>query len=136
MVLVVAGLLVRNGQIFVAQRAQGSLSGLWEFPGGKVSIGETPQQGLIREWREELAISIQVGDKVGEVIETVSNKTIHLMLWAIESSGVPQTGVDHSQSQWVRIEDLNKISLVDLDQKLLPQIHRWFKLKFLKVEIK
>ncbi len=58
---VVAGLLVEEGKIFIAQRLESDSSpGKWEFPGGKVEEGETPRSALVREWKEELGVDIEV----------------------------------------------------------------------------
>ncbi|MGH9695007.1 MAG: NUDIX domain-containing protein, partial [Bryobacteraceae bacterium] len=63
--LVSAALIVRDGEVLIGQRRRGDRHALkWEFPGGKVETGETPQEGLARELNEELAISATVGHEV------------------------------------------------------------------------
>ena len=59
---VVAGLIKDDGKIFATQRGYGDYKHFWEFPGGKMEDGETPQQALARELKEELAIDVDVGD--------------------------------------------------------------------------
>lgn len=64
---VVAAVLEHDGRIFATQRGYGEFKGYWEFPGGKIEPGETPQQALRREIREELATTVAVGPLVGTV---------------------------------------------------------------------
>ena len=61
-VKVVAAIIIHNNQIFATQRGYGDFKDGWEFPGGKVEPGETPQQALVREIKEELDTEIEVGD--------------------------------------------------------------------------
>ena len=68
---VVAAIIVKNNKVFATQRGYGDFKDGWEFPGGKVEEGETPQEALTREIREELAADI----RVGELFDTVSTTT-------------------------------------------------------------
>ncbi|MBQ1943919.1 MAG: NUDIX domain-containing protein, partial [Ruminococcus sp.] len=58
---VVAAIILHDNQIFATERGYGDFKGGWEFPGGKVEPGESPQEALVREIREELAMEIEVG---------------------------------------------------------------------------
>ena len=75
---VVAAIIKSNNRIFATQRAHGSFAGGWEFPGGKIEPGETPEEALVREIREELDTEIAVGD----LVETVEYDypTFHLSM--------------------------------------------------------
>ena len=64
----VVAAVIRDGEkIFATMRGYGDFRGLWEFPGGKVEAGETPQQALVREIQEELAVTVQVGERLDTV---------------------------------------------------------------------
>ena len=64
---VAAAIIVHDNKIFATQRGYGEFKGGWEFPGGKIEEGETPEEALVREIMEELEIEIQVGDKIDTV---------------------------------------------------------------------
>ena len=64
---VVAAIIIKDGKVFATQRGYGEFKGWWEFPGGKIEGGESPQEALVREIREELDAEIEVGD----LLETV-----------------------------------------------------------------
>lgn len=61
---VVAAVIEENSRVFATQRGYGEFKDWWEFPGGKIEAGETPQQALLREIREELDTEIEVGDRI------------------------------------------------------------------------
>ncbi len=74
-----AAIIFRDGKLLIAQRHTAShLGGLWEFPGGKREPGETSEQCLVREIREELGVEISVGELFEEVSHTYPEKSVHL----------------------------------------------------------
>ena len=75
---VVAAVIIRDGKVFATQRGYGEFKDWWEFPGGKIEAGESPQQALVREIREELDATIEVG----ELLQTVEwdYPTFHLTM--------------------------------------------------------
>src|SRR5262245_54637012 len=74
-----AGLVFRDGQLLITRRhADAHLGGLWEFPGGKRESGETFEQCLVRELREELGIEVEVGEVLESVTHAYPEKTVHL----------------------------------------------------------
>ena len=80
MLTVVAGIIERDGLILIAQRKPGDrLAHQWEFPGGKVEPGETPEQALVRELREEFAVETEVGAYVGRSVFAYEHVTVELL---------------------------------------------------------
>jgi 8-oxo-dGTP diphosphatase len=92
-VLVVAGVIERNGSVFICQRKAGARHALkWEFPGGKVEPGETPRQALARELDEELGIRATVGAEIGRYEYRYANRSPMLLIFfsVSEFEGEPE----------------------------------------------
>ncbi len=114
---VVAAALIRDGRVLAARRV--TPPG-WEFPGGKVESGESPQQALVRECREELAIEIGCGAQLG----VVADDRITLQLWqATVVAGTPQPLDDHDVVRWVDRDELDSLDWLPLDRALLTAVH-------------
>ena len=113
-----------NGEtiIFATQRGYGDLKGGWEFPGGKIEEGETPQEALIREIKEELETEITVG----ELIDTIEYDypTFHLSMdcfWAEIVSG-DLVLTEHEAAKWLRKEELDSVEWLPADVTLIEKI--------------
>lgn len=110
--------------IFATQRGYGDFKGGWEFPGGKIEEGETPQQALIREILEELEIDIAVG----ELIDTIEYDypTFHLSMdcfWAQIVSG-DLVLKEHKAAKWLTKETLASVQWLPADMALIDVIRR------------
>jgi 8-oxo-dGTP diphosphatase len=117
--LVSAGIILRNGRILVGQRRKGGRHSLkWEFPGGKVEHGETPQQALVRELAEELRIDAKVGIELARYEhEYATGSRVHLLFFVVdEFSGEPEALV-FEQICWVDLTALLSVDFLagDLD---------------------
>ena len=116
-----------KNKIFATARGYGDLKGGWEFPGGKVESGETPQQGLIREIIEELDTEI----KVGELIDTVEYDypTFHLSMdcfWAEVKAGHLELK-EAEAAKWLTKNQLDSIDWLPADILLIDQIRKCMK---------
>lgn len=105
---VVAAVFYRDGEVLACRRAPGkSAAGKWEFPGGKIDDDdETPELALVREIREELGISVSVGDLVDRSVTPVGDLDIDLACYLVSSAEVPAHSTDHDELRWLPVSAL------------------------------
>ena len=119
---VIAAIIVKNGKIFVARRKAGvHLAGFWEFPGGKLELGETPQQCLARELKEEFTITARIGVFVGESIHDYGTKIVRLMAYQVEHQAGDFELIDHDEMCWLSLDELNSVEWAPADIPLVKQ---------------
>lgn len=123
MIEVVAALIWDNNQFMICQRPADKARGLlWEFVGGKVEPGETKEQALIRECREELAISLSVGEIFMDVVHEYPDITVHLTLFhATIAEGVPQK-LEHNDIRWITPSEIPDYAFCPADEEILQRI--------------
>ena len=124
---VVAALIRKGDQFMICQRPSHKSNGsLWEFVGGKVENGETPEEALIRECREELDITLKVGEAFTEVYHTYPDIRIHLTLFhATIESGTPKR-LEHNDIRWITPEEIPLYPFCPADTEILEKIKRKF----------
>ena len=120
---VVAALIWEGEKFMICQRPAHKARGLlWEFVGGKVEPGETKEQALIRECREELAVTLSVGDVFMDVIHEYSDITVHLTLFnATIADGIPQK-LEHNDIRWIIPEEIPEYDFCTADEEILVQL--------------
>jgi len=121
-----AALIFRAGRLLITQRhAQAHLGGLWEFPGGKREAGETAEQCLVREIREELGVEIAVGELFEELAHTYPEKSVHLKFFICQlRAGEPQP-LDCAAVKWIDRDGLAAHAFPAADARLLAKLRGW-----------
>jgi 8-oxo-dGTP diphosphatase len=125
MMVVACALIDADGRVLIAQRPpQKAMGGLWEFPGGKVETGETPETSLIRELEEELGIAVKEACLAPFTFASHAYPDFHLLMplyvcrrW----EGTPQPR-EHSALKWVRPKDLSLWPMPPADLPLIPML--------------
>lgn len=120
---VVAALIWDKDKFMICQRpAHKSRALLWEFVGGKVEVGETKEQALIRECQEELAIALLVGDVFMDVVHEYPDIKVHLTLFnATIAEGVPQM-LEHSDIKWITTMEIPNYKFCPADEEMLERL--------------
>ena len=119
---VVAAIILEGDRIFATQRGYGDYKDGWEFPGGKIETGETPQQALFREIKEELDTEVLVGDLLTTV--EYDYPMFHLSMQCFRCRILNGTPVlkEHEASRWLDPEQLETVAWLPADQAIIPLI--------------
>ena len=122
---VVAALIWQGDKFMICQRPAHKARGLlWEFVGGKVEPGETPEEALVRECREELDITLSVGDVFMEVDHVYPDITVHLVLFnAVIASGTPKM-LEHNDIRWIHPSEIDNFLFCPADADILAKIKK------------
>lgn len=126
MTQVVAALIWdKQKRFMICQRPAHKARGLlWEFVGGKVEPGETKEQALVRECREELAVTVSVGEVFMEVDHVYPDLTVHLTLFhAAIVQGVPRK-LEHNDIRWIPVGEIDKYDFCPADETILRELKK------------
>lgn len=120
---VVAALIWQGKKFMICQRPAHKARGLlWEFVGGKVEAGETKEQALIRECREELDVLLSVGDVFMDVLHEYPDLTVHLTLFnATIAEGIPRK-LEHNDIKWITPSEIGDYDFCPADEEILKEI--------------
>lgn len=127
---VVAALIWQGERFLACQRPPHKARGLlWEFVGGKVEPGETKEQALIRECREELDVTVRVGGVFMELVHEYPDLTVHLTLFhAGIAEGTPRL-LEHQALRWITIEEIGQYPFCPADQAILNRLREQYSRK-------
>ena len=119
-----AGLILRGDEILCCQRTEHQALALkWEFPGGKIEAGETPQQALRRELEEELGIQAEVGREITRILHTYQNgNSVNLHFFTIDRYENELQNRIFREIRWVNRSDLPALDFLDADKELVRKL--------------
>ena len=119
---VVAAIIIKDGHVFATQRGYGEWQGWWEFPGGKMEAGESPQEALRREIKEELDADVSVGEQLETVEWDYPNfhLTMHCFLCNLLSESLHLN--EHEAATWLTHETLRSVKWLPADVEVLERI--------------
>ena len=118
-----AGLIFRSGKLLITQRhADAHLGGLWEFPGGKRHEGETFEDCLRRELREELGIEVEIRELLEEITHHYPEKSVHLKFFRCDWLRNEPRALGCSAFAWIELQQLDQYAFPEADARLLEKL--------------
>ena len=122
-VKVAAAIIVNNGQALIAQRPLGKhKGGYWEFPGGKIDVGESSEAALIRECREEVDIEVTVFELFDSLRFDYPDKKVHLQFFMVTQFNGKPSGLEGQPLRWVPLEQLARYNFPEANRPALDKL--------------
>ena len=119
---VVAAVIMKDGKVFATQRGYGEFKDGWEFPGGKVEAGESPEEALCREIREELEVEVNVGDLIDTIEYDYPAFHLSMKCYACTTAGGSPHLLEHEAARWLSADQLDSVAWLPADITLIPKI--------------
>ncbi len=119
---VVAAVIRRDNKVFATQRGYGPWKDYWEWPGGKVEAGETPEQALVREIREELDTEVGVGPLLHTIDWDYPDFHLHMHCFLCTLEGASLHLMEHEAARWLSYDTLHSVDWLPADVQLLPRV--------------
>ena len=120
---VVAALIWRGERFLACQRPEHKARGLlWEFVGGKVEPGETREQALVRECREELDVTVVPGEVFMEVVHEYPHLTVHLTLFHTQLPAGEPKALEHNALRWITVQEIDQLAFCPADEVILERL--------------
>jgi 8-oxo-dGTP diphosphatase len=122
-VVVAAAVIIRDGRVLLTRRADGQhLAGMWEFPGGKLERGESPEEALLRECREECGIDVEVGEILNVAHHRYPDKDVLLLFYRCLLRAGEVRHLQVADHAWVKPSDLDRYPLPPADEPVVARI--------------
>lgn len=119
---VVAAVIMNEGRVFATQRGYGEFKDGWEFPGGKVEAGESPEEALRREIREELEVEVNVGDLIDTIEYDYPAFHLSMKCYACTIAGGSPHLLEHEAARWLTAGQLDSVAWLPADITLISKI--------------
>lgn len=125
MIQVVCGIIFNDDKVFITRRKEGkSLSGFWEFPGGKIEAGEFESEALIRELNEELDMEVEIIKRIGAFVHSYENFSLNLIGFNCNLIKWKGMLTDHDKAEWVLPDQLMNYKFAEADLPFIDIISR------------
>ena len=121
---VVAAIIVDDGKVFATERGYGEFKGGWEFPGGKIEAGETPEEALVREIKEELDMEIEVGELLDTVEYDYPNFHLSMDCFVCTIAAGKPVLKEHAAAKWLTKDNLYSVDWLPADIGLIGEIEK------------
>lgn len=121
---VVAAVIFKDGKVFATQRGYGEFKDGWEFPGGKIEPGESPEDALRREIREELEVEVNVGDLIDTIEYDYPAFHLSMKCFACTIAGGSPHLLEHEAAKWLTSTQLGSVNWLPADVTLIPKIEK------------
>jgi 8-oxo-dGTP diphosphatase len=123
MITVTAAIIEKDGKILIARRNKNDpLKGKWEFPGGRLEPGESLEECLKRELREELGIDAQIGEFVGSNTHRYEHISIELLAFRVKEYAGELHPTDHEEVKWVALSEFHKYDFPEADKPIIETL--------------
>lgn len=126
-VRVVAAIIIENGKVFATQRGYGEFKDGWEFPGGKIEQGETPEEAIVREIKEELDTVVEVGELLDTVEYDYPNFHLSMDCFICKIKSGNLVLKEHESAKWLTKEILRSVEWLPADEGLIGKIEKYLK---------
>lgn len=126
-VRVVAAIIIENGKVFATQRGYGEFKDGWEFPGGKIEQGETPEEAIVREIKEELDTVVEVGELLDTVEYDYPNFHLSMDCFICKIKSGDLVLKEHESAKWLTKEILRSVEWLPADEGLVGKIEKYLK---------
>ena len=124
-IIVVAAIIIDHGKVFATQRGYGEFKDGWEFPGGKIEVGETPEDAIVREIKEELDTEIQVMEWLDTVEYDYPKFHLSMDCFICKIKTGDLILKEHEAAKWLTKENLDSVDWLPADQGLIEKIGQY-----------
>lgn len=126
-VRVVAAIIIENGKVFATQRGYGEFKDGWEFPGGKIEPGETPEEAIVREIKEELYTEVEVIELLDTVEYDYPNFHLSMGCFICKIKSGDLVLKEHEAAKWLTKDTLGSLEWLPADMGLVGEIEKYLK---------